>query len=594
MILEEFATPFHGLPRSCCAPEDQDPGDQKPRAVQDTLREKVHSGSDAAASVLLSGEMLRGRRVEAKSGAATADFPNVRVVGRDAAHASTRLLRRPLCHHDVLKTVVAEFVTGCDSFAQKVFHSNIFSGWRRTALAREEDDSESEFRTGNSMAAAKHRFGSYALPMGRICRNVAAMLAVLHRVDAMRGDKSGWASQTLKHLTGKKLLLLAMAADAAHCCLDFTRFADQEGVDIACLNAKVAQLGRSVRALFVNGEVLRLPTFTMDMLAILEKGELTVMADGCARELAVTEHDKQYALKVMCEWVETVEAAVEAEFPSWHLISCFAVFNLEARRAEDQEDKDSVKKCLQKLSQAFKVKPALLEQQYVSLLPLAEALHKEGYFQNRAAWVEAFARVQQRRAAQRQDCEALLPVLSAYLAWSASTSGVEQLFSKLKRSPVELASASADTDNRLAVVLGSQTCGAADDDKLIRDAQAIYTGMLRSRKARGGARRKRLDWGLKRRTMEDRKDSRGKKSEAAWHRRRKAGVAKAAGNVTATPPRRPAPELPSSSAKEVDHQRQVARKRKAEALLDGYLVGDEITGDVRSAANDAAAGQRGQ
>ena len=101
--------------------------------------------------------------------------------------------------------------------------------------------------------------------------------------------------------------------------------------------------------------------------------------------------------------------------------------------------------------------------------------------------------------------------------------------------------------------------------------------MLRSRKARGGARKKRLDWGLKRRTMEDRKDSRGKKSEAAWHRRRKAGVAKAAGNVTATPPRRPLPELPSSSAKEVDHQRQVARKRKAEAFLDGYLVGDEIT-----------------
>ena len=159
----------------------------------------------------------------------------------------------------------------------------------------------------------------------------------------------------------------------------------------------------------------------------------------------------------MCGWVETVEAAVEAEFPSWHLISCFAVFNLEARRAEDQEDKDSVKKCLQKLSQAFKVKPALLEQQYVSLLPLAEALHKEGSFQNRAAWVEAFARVQQRRAAQRQDCEALLPVVSAYLAWSASTSGVEQLFSKLKRSPVELASAPADTDNRVAVVLGSQT-----------------------------------------------------------------------------------------------------------------------------------------
>ena len=113
------------------------------------------------------------------------------------------------------------------------------------------------------------------------------------------------------------------------------------------------------------------------------------------------------------------------------LISCFSVFNLESRRAD--EDKDAVKKCLQKLSQAFKVKLATLQQQYVALLPIAEALHKEGSFQNRAAWVEAFARAQQRRAARREDCEALLQVLSAFLAWSASTPGVEQTQKKSRR-----------------------------------------------------------------------------------------------------------------------------------------------------------------
>ena len=250
--------------------------------------------------------------------------------------------------------------------------------------------------------------------------------------------------------------------------------ADEEGVDIACLNAKAAQFGRSVRALFVSGQVLRLPTFTSDMLAILEKGELTVMVDGCARELTAGDHDKRSALKIMSEWAETAEAALEAEFPSWHLTSCFSVFNLESRRAD--EHKDAVKKCLQKLSQAFKVKLATLQQQYVALLPIAEALHEEGSFQNRAAWVEAFARAQQRRAARREDCEALLQVLSAFLACALSTSGVEQLFSKIKRSPVELASASADTDSRLAVVAGSQKHGAADDEKLVQEAQAIYSG----------------------------------------------------------------------------------------------------------------------
>ena len=177
--------------------------------------------------------------------------------------------------------MLAEFVTQSDSFAQKVFHSDIFSSWWRAALTRDDDgDEHSEYRSGTSMSAAKHRFGSYALPLGRICRNVVAMVAVCHRVDAMRGENAAWAAQILK-----QLLLLAMAADAAHCCLDFTRFADEEGVGIACLNAKAAQFGRSIRALFVSGQVLRLPTFTSDMLAILEKGELTVMVDGCAQEL---------------------------------------------------------------------------------------------------------------------------------------------------------------------------------------------------------------------------------------------------------------------------------------------------------------------
>ena len=127
MILEEFATPFHGLPRKCSAPSSDEP-----KTVQAALRDKVSIlVSDAAANELLSSEMLRGRRADARSGLVSAEFPNVRVVGRDAAHASTRLLRRPLCHHDVLKSVLAEFVPQSDSFAQKVFHSDIFSSWWR-------------------------------------------------------------------------------------------------------------------------------------------------------------------------------------------------------------------------------------------------------------------------------------------------------------------------------------------------------------------------------------------------------------------------------------------------------------------------------
>ena len=191
MILEEFATPFHGLPRKCWAPSS-DAGDLEPKTVQAALRDKVSIlVSDAAANELIW-----------KPGLAWL-APSSPMSGSSAGMLRTRprvcLLRRPLCHHDVLKSLLAEFVTQSDSFAHKVFHFDVFSSWWRAALTRDDDgDEHSEYRSGTGMSAAKHRFGSYALPLGRICRNVVAMAAVCHRVDAMRALCASWPTETLR------------------------------------------------------------------------------------------------------------------------------------------------------------------------------------------------------------------------------------------------------------------------------------------------------------------------------------------------------------------------------------------------------------
>ena len=392
VILTDFCTPHQGLLRNCALPDQEN---VDPASLEIEIRKKVTMVvSDAAAAELVSGDILRGRRAYACSGQLQADFPNIRIVGRDIAHASTRLLKRPLCHHETLKSLTSEFVTASDSFCQKVFHSNVFKGWWAEALLHKEDE---EFTTGSSISAAKHRFSSYALPLGRLCRNSVAMVAVCQRIDAMRGENALWAGKLLRNLTGRKMLLLSVCADAAHTSLDFTRFADEESSDIAQLNQEADKFCRTIRTLFVDGRVTELPTFTKDMIDTLQRGDLTVMLDRCPREIRITQEDKVYALKVMQEWAVAAEASVESEFPSWHLLSCFSVFNLQSRRDSRQQDSSTVRACLRKLAKAFNVCPEALQKQYVGLLPVAEALHKQGSMVNRAAWTEAIRRTVSRQ-----------------------------------------------------------------------------------------------------------------------------------------------------------------------------------------------------
>ena len=575
LLISEFCAPDLGVPRNFCPLAASK--EVSPTKLEKTLLAKVTIlVSDAAANELLSGEILRGKRVAASSSEAVPWMPGVVVVGRDGAHASTRVLKRPFLHNPEINALMTEFITGGDSFGQKVFHSPLFSAWWKDAVQEEAGDPE--YAVGTSMAAAKHRFASHALPLGRVCRNIAAVLQVCHRIHAARGSGAAWAEQILRNVTARKLFLLALAADAAHACLDFTRWADNESVDVGQLNDAVSELALNIRRLFNEEQAHRLPTHAQAMKKQLDSG-LTVIAAGCIRELKLSDSDYAYAYHVMQNWVGSAEAALDAEFPSWHLLSSFGVFNLSSRRKAGG-CLTPVKAALAKLAAAFDLDPLKLEQQYVALLPVSEALHKEGRFTNRAAWTEALRR---RSLRAKQGWEELRQTLVMYATWSVSSSGVEQLFSKVKKSPIELSSASVDTDRRTAVVMGSIKGTATEERDLIATAQKYYCDLLRSGKSRAQGPEKRLDKGAARATTKV-VLKKGKKSEAAWHRRRRAAVAKSA--ELATPPRKMVVEadLPESAKKELDKQKAGALKRKAQAYLDGYLAKEESTPTVMAEA----------
>ena len=270
-----------------------------------------------------------------------------------------------------------------------------------------------------------------------------------------------------------------------------------------------------------------------------------------------------------------VEEVVAHEFPSWHLAAAFQIFHL-SDCVRGRECSADVLRNLERLAQVYSVPFQALKEEYARLLPIAAALKTQAGLSNREAWREALQRTSSRKSAQgKYEATALIQVVAAYQCWTAASSGVEQQFSKLKRSPVELSNSSVDTDRRLAIVMGDgQAMSPAVQPEVIGAARRIYSSLLSSGRSRPRT-KPRFDCGV-----------RGKKktgSFADWNRTRKKAVLEAAQDCE-TPPRKPSDLLTESSQKEKNFQRKHCLKRKAEALADGCLLPDEVTQEVQEEA----------
>eukprot|EP00435_Cladocopium_sp_Y103_P026188 s3581_g6.t1 len=351
--IKAFCTPAVGLPRGFVAA----PADTKfDQAAEASIRQKTSILiTDAASPELLASGLLSGRRPYAESGARATYLSAVKVVGRDAPHASCRVIKRPFSASPELMKLMQEYINGPGSFCQKVWHSPLYTAWWQELVT-----------VGpSSLSCAKHRFASYALPLGRLSDNLKHMVTLCHKIALIRGTSGQWASLLLTHMTGEKLALLGMAADAAQTCSDLTRSMDDEGADISELHSRVQQFAYSIEALFLSER----------------------------------------------EWVETSLKILEAEFPAWHLLNCFDVFALangtsaSCKRAQDKD------KALAKLANAFAVNEADLRAEFVSVLPTAQALQRQGGLDNRSAWAEALTRLQKTSALRKKyPMEALLKV----------------------------------------------------------------------------------------------------------------------------------------------------------------------------------------
>ena len=202
---ESIAAATAEIMKNFCQPMRQPPRDSKAgeQAVDHDLLRKIQDRvtivvTDAAAAELLAGELERGRRSFANENGQS-NLLHVKLIGRDVAHASTRLLKRPFQVIGALKSIMTEWIHGSDSFAQKVHHSHILSQWWAKAVQCQEDSDLG--CQGISLTAAKHRFSSYFLPLSRVTRNLQAVFNVCGRVQAMRGAEATWATQLCRNFS---------------------------------------------------------------------------------------------------------------------------------------------------------------------------------------------------------------------------------------------------------------------------------------------------------------------------------------------------------------------------------------------------------
>jgi hypothetical protein len=128
---------------------------------------------DAASDEVLSGERMRGRSGELVDVQAVA--PNLKMIFRDAAHASRRFLSRLWKADDEIDGVVEFAIRNKHSITQRIHHSVVFAAWF-------DDEVHRDGGTIKNLRAAKHRFESYAVPLGRVASHLPAVIRTAGRI----------------------------------------------------------------------------------------------------------------------------------------------------------------------------------------------------------------------------------------------------------------------------------------------------------------------------------------------------------------------------------------------------------------------------
>ena len=282
-----------------------------------------------------------------------------------------------------------------------------------------------------SLHAAKHRFESYAGPLGKWVIWLVPLVFTAREIAVKRtGAIALVAELFLEHISEDRCVLMAMMADASDDGLEFTRAQDSfENSTPDTIASLVRAFAVRVVELYASGKIFEITSYTSHMVAMLTTNPITFPVGGQLKTLGgnMDQAVRERCVQKMKPWVKLCLNVLRAEYPSFELVQSFKVFSLSGSVPESLDACPDVEK-LAKLVGVDKVE---LASQLQSVQQVARVLYKGDKRDDVVgAWTEAARRWE---AAYKTNLDILRPVLYRFITFRACTSTVEQNFSMLER-----------------------------------------------------------------------------------------------------------------------------------------------------------------
>ena len=354
--------------------------------------------------------------------------PNLKAILRDRAHASRRMTCRPWKCDEYLALVADTIVMSRSSIVQRIQHSV-------QLLRRFETNVQSldscRFKKVTCLKAAKHRYESWAAPMGRATLQIEALIKTAEEMSVI----GSWAQDADAFLDfvsvdgGEAILQMSMLADASDEALLVTRLFDDEMSDAATTENDLEEFQQRVSALF--GEAagcFTLRGFTQWAVEFLQAGPHMIKKRGVISGSVggqLSPEVKARCIGRMSNWLRLCKLVISAEFPDFELVQSFCAFNLAVPRrrhiaGEGQAASSTLERRLQRIATTFGWDWLTLCDQFHDHIGIARKYFTEMRCSNAEAWTMALSKPR-----RGHPDDVLRQALARYLAFGTSTTGVE-------------------------------------------------------------------------------------------------------------------------------------------------------------------------
>lgn len=424
-------------------------------------------------------EQLAGRLSRKRFSALTKPvLPNLLIVNHDLAHGSRRISARPWKADPVLDETIKTIVTQKKSIVSLIQESYEFGDWfaqNKSQLSR-----QIGIKVRN-LSLARHRFDSTSKPISRAATSMYALIKTADQIARLRRPTSQEvvkAKEFLNFISAERVLLVAMLADAGQENIRLTRLCDKETTNSEDLPWQVESLIQRVTMLFVDGEVLEVG-HTKWVLEMLRTVPHNYFIDGVPKTIGgrdcLPRPVIDRCLARMASWVKMAQSVVEAEFPDFRVLAAMGVFSLTEGNLRGSGSRDCFATQCERVAKFFKLDAATFVEQLNDILPFAKTVKDFKGVSNKEAWRRALGKVGFRSATHPSD--ALLRPLQAWVAWSPSTSGLEQNFSAMERVYGKRVSSLLDSgllDLLTLVVEHEQVKKRGERQKVLHAAQDLW------------------------------------------------------------------------------------------------------------------------